>query len=294
MARTEVAAVEVQAKAPAPWRASSSSPSSVREGPRVEEGGECLNPQPGVRPCLKDPSASSQTPRRKEPREPPPQPRVLPGLAVALASSYPGGSGPRSRVRAALRDPEPPSPGPGRRAATPPPRPATAARGPSVNKLRAQSSEKRAGAGRLPARTPESREERERARRLKSSGPPAPGRSRPAHTGTRLHTRAHTQARTPPQPRAGVPGPPRPPRPPDGSGGRHSGAARRGGNFAPGRPRLAAPAGGRQKLRRRRRPRGQAPARLASRGPRARGLGSRHQRTPAGCRAAPPPPPGSA
>ncbi|XP_035578080.1 basic proline-rich protein-like [Zalophus californianus] len=260
-------------------------------------------------------TSSRRPPLPPEPREPPPQPRVLPGLAVALASSYSGGSGPRSRVRAALRDPEPPSCAPcgrGRpwagdppspmpadpaQAAAPqhpPPRPVTAARGPSVNKLRAQSSEKRAGAGRLPARTPESREERERARRLKSSGPPAPGRSRPAHTGTRLHTRAHTQARTPPQPRAGVPGPPRPPRPPDGSGGRHSGAARRGGNFAPGRPRLAAPAGGRQKLRRRRRPRGQAPARLASRGPRARGLGSRHQRTPAGCRAAPPPPPGSA
>ncbi|XP_032447600.1 cyclin-dependent kinase 18 [Lynx canadensis] len=43
-----------------------------------------------------------------------------------------------------------------------------------------------------------------------------------------------------PQPRAGVPGPPRPQRQSDGSCGRRSPAARRGGNFAPGRPRLAA------------------------------------------------------
>ncbi|XP_040490451.1 cyclin-dependent kinase 18 [Ursus maritimus] len=90
--------------------------------------------------------AFRQTPSRRpplppEPREPPPQPRALPGLAVALASSYPGGGWPRSRVRAALRAPEPPScaplrsgqtlggrvpfphagrPGPGRRAAPPP------------------------------------------------------------------------------------------------------------------------------------------------------------------------------
>lgn len=52
---------------------------------------------------------SRRPPLPPEPREPPPQPRALPGLAVALASSYPGGGWPRSRVRAALRAPEPPS-----------------------------------------------------------------------------------------------------------------------------------------------------------------------------------------
>ncbi|XP_043423991.1 cyclin-dependent kinase 18 [Prionailurus bengalensis] len=100
-------------------------------------------------------------------------------------------------------------PGPGGCASPPP------ARCPSVNKLRAQSFEQRARAGPLPARTPESGAERE--------GP-----------GTRFNSRSA------PQPRAGVPGPPRPPRQSDGSCGRHSPAARRGGNFAPGRPRLAA------------------------------------------------------
>lgn len=87
-------------------------------------------------------TSSRRPPLPPEPREPPPQPRALRGLAVALASSYPGGRGPRSSIRAARRVPEPPlvrplrsgqtlrggglpsptpaDPGPGRHAAPPP------------------------------------------------------------------------------------------------------------------------------------------------------------------------------
>ncbi|KAK2502182.1 hypothetical protein MC885_010963 [Smutsia gigantea] len=92
----------------------------------------------------------------------------------------------------------------------------------------------------------------------------------------------HKYALSPPAPsRRARPTPPS--APPDGSGwpAFPSSASERQLHARAPEPR--SPAGGRQKLRRRRRPRGQAPARLASRGPKARGLGSRHQRTPAGC-----------
>ncbi|CAD7680062.1 unnamed protein product [Nyctereutes procyonoides] len=254
--------------------------------------------------------AFRQTSSRRPPR--PPAPRSLQSPASHLHRLAPsrGSQGPQrapTRVEAAREPPPvrplqpgqtsggrlaiPPSPP---RAAAPPPRPQ---HGPSGSKLRARRPEARTGAGPLPARAPGARDAA-----LLASRPRRPRRCRPARTGTRgrrcLTFRSLPLALAAPRPRAGVPGPPRPPRPPDGSGGRSSGAARRGRNFAPGRPRLAAPAGGRQKLRRRRRPRGQGrgSARLASRGPRGpRGpraprRACRRRRTLAGPRAAPPPP----
>lgn len=170
--------------------------------------------------------AFRQTSSRRPPRSLQSPASHLHSLAPSRGWQWPspGGRGPRSRVRAALRAPERPLVRPLRSGQTlrggalPSPTPAgrrpgrhaapPSARGPSVNKLRAQGSEKREGAGRLPARTPESREEREspgtrlhshlafRPRHPASSDPAAPGRPGPAHTGTRLHTRAHTQART--------------------------------------------------------------------------------------------------
>lgn len=94
------------------------------------------------------------------------------------------------------------SPLPPRRQAGPrPPRRTPSARCPSVNKLRAQSSEKRAGAGRLPARTPESQEERERpGTRFNSHSGHAASRPRVPSppTGSDPHTQARvcTRART--------------------------------------------------------------------------------------------------
>lgn len=44
--------------------------------------GECPNPQPGVRPCLKDPSSSSQTPPRRRDESSSAAPRPQPGRGV--------------------------------------------------------------------------------------------------------------------------------------------------------------------------------------------------------------------
>ncbi|CAI9179127.1 unnamed protein product [Rangifer tarandus platyrhynchus] len=125
-------------------------------------------------------------------------PARFPGAPRAVVSSHPRAGKARGGGGAALE------------ARRPPPQRS------SVNKLRAQSFEKPARAGRLPARSPEFGAERERPG-TRCNSPPRQAAQRPRAPPPPAGPDPHTQA----CPAAGIP-------------------ARRVRNFAPGRPRLAA------------------------------------------------------